>query len=86
MDAGWLLGVSRGSGHGGQLGTGTISFAPYPVPFADLHPAASLSAGFFHTCVALQNGTTWCSGRNASGQLGDGTFAGSTLPVLVPDR
>jgi alpha-tubulin suppressor-like RCC1 family protein len=37
----------------------------------------SLTAGDHHTC-AVAAGDTWCWGRNDVGQLGSGTFGGSS--------
>ena len=33
---------------------------------------ASVSVGRFHTCAVATDQTIWCSGENASGQLGLG--------------
>jgi alpha-tubulin suppressor-like RCC1 family protein len=44
----------------------------------------SLAAGISHTCVANDDGTVWCWGDNASGQLGDGTMQARSVPMPVP--
>ena len=44
---------------------------------------ASVSAGWQHTCGLTTNGTAYCWGDNTYGQLGDGSTASSTTPMLV---
>ena len=43
----------------------------------------SLSAGSYHACASLSNGTALCWGYNGNGQLGDNTTTDSTVPVTV---
>src|SRR5262249_13910562 len=48
-----------------------------PVPSPLLMPiddVRSVSVGGEHTCALRGDGTLWCWGSNAWGQLGDGTF------------
>lgn len=71
----------------GQLGNGLTLNLYYP-PSADLGApisttVVSLSAGYYHTCVALSGGTAYCWGLNANSQLGDGTTTTRLSPVAV---
>ncbi|KAF8058356.1 UVR8 [Scenedesmus sp. PABB004] len=50
---------------------------------APLTGVAGITAGEFHTCATLNNGTAACWGANNKGQLGDGTVADSDVPVAV---
>jgi alpha-tubulin suppressor-like RCC1 family protein len=76
----------------GQLGAGDPSgpescasgpCSPAPVPVLGLFDASDLAAGWAHTCALRLDGTVWCWGDNAYGQLGDGTTDPHALPVEV---
>jgi alpha-tubulin suppressor-like RCC1 family protein len=69
----------------GQLGNGTESTAPGPIPGRVLHlaDATQVSAGVDHTCALLAAQTVVCWGSNDDGQLGDGTMTSSSEPVPV---
>jgi alpha-tubulin suppressor-like RCC1 family protein len=76
-----------GAGNEGALGNGTsagIAATPVPVSggltFTELrsHPIGRTVCG-----VAVA-GTVWCWGRNANGQVGDGTTDERTVPTIVP--
>jgi alpha-tubulin suppressor-like RCC1 family protein len=41
----------------------------------------SASIGVGHTCATLMNGDLWCGGLNRNGQVGNGTFVDTTVPV-----
>lgn len=70
----------------GALGAGTFgSSNGQLMPMLEITDLAAVTAGRWGTCARLANGTVWCMGQNAYGQLGDGTFARSTVPVEVPD-
>lgn len=75
------------NGHG-QLGIGTTddSRVPVPVPGIRSIPQGayeSVSAGGTSTCGWSSDGDVACWGANGSGQLGDGSTTGSTVPVAV---
>ena len=42
-----------------------------------------LTGGARHTCALRSDGTVWCWGYNASGELGDGTTTDALTPVRV---
>src|SRR3989442_214607 len=73
-----LLGDSTvrcwGAGDSGQRGDGTFNnSSTVPVAVGGLTGAVTVVTGGYHTCALLGEGTMWCWGRNADGQLGDGT-------------
>ncbi|GIV95656.1 MAG: hypothetical protein KatS3mg057_0313 [Herpetosiphonaceae bacterium] len=70
----------------GQLGDGTTTSSPSPVVVGGATPLTdivALSAGWYHSCALLADGTARCWGDNYSGQLGDGTTTSSPSPVVV---
>ena len=78
-----------GINHHGQLGNGTTTDSMRPVVVLDpegsgpLTDITRLSAGWARTCALLVSGRAVCWGANSYGQLGDGTSADASLPVLV---
>ena len=77
----------------GAVGDGTTTARSSPVMVGGVSGAAALAAGggeiegptptyYGHSC-ALASGSLSCWGSNESGQLGDGTFVGTTTPVPV---
>lgn len=50
-------------------------------PAVVLEDVASLAIGARHACALDYDGQLWCWGSNVAGQLGDGTFADSDVPV-----
>lgn len=73
-----------GSDASGQLGNGSAGSRTTPPGRIGLPgPAIAVAAGGSHTCAVLQSGDLYCWGANGSGQLGDGTRAGSQTPVKI---
>lgn len=67
----------------GQLGDGTTTTQPAPVPVGGSHVFDTIGLGGAYTC-GITGGTVWCWGSNALGQLGAGLTAGaSATPVQV---
>jgi alpha-tubulin suppressor-like RCC1 family protein len=75
-----------GSNQFGQLGNGETANATSPVQVTGLSASViSVAAGSESTCALTSLGTVWCWGDNSNGQLGNGTFTLSTVPVQVMD-
>jgi alpha-tubulin suppressor-like RCC1 family protein len=79
-----------GGNDDGQLGVGPVDYAPRTTAagvFSLSSGVGGVSAGTGHTCALVDVGTAaeklWCWGRNASGQVGDGTTTWRTVPVAV---
>ncbi len=65
----------------GQLGVGmTSTSTPTPTQVVTIDHVVDVAAGDWHTCGLRDDGTVWCWGRNASGQLGR-NFTGGAQPV-----
>src|SRR5207249_2940082 len=72
----------------GQLGNGTSdpvpnnpsTFNPTPVTVSGITTAVAISAGGWHTCALLQDGTVRCWGDNTWGQMGNGAILVSPSP------
>ncbi len=79
-NGGGQLGISTGTGMVGsmvgQMGDAMTSVELWGAP-------VRISAGLAHTCALLADGSSRCWGANAYGQLGNGTTAGSFLPVTT---
>jgi len=73
--------VCWGANASGQLGNGTDSSSPVPVPVAGLRSASVVSVGMDFSC-ALSFGHAYCWGNNESRQLGDATDARRLAPDL----
>jgi alpha-tubulin suppressor-like RCC1 family protein len=66
-----------------SLAAGLGPLAPTPqAALASTPGASSVSTGSLHTC-AIESGKAYCWGRNDDGELGDGSTAGSIVPVAV---
>ncbi len=73
----------------GQLGVvldGGTTESATPVTVSLPAPAVALVAGFSHTCATLTDGTLYCWGEGADGELGDGLATSQPTPVqtLLP--
>ena len=80
---------SWGRNNYGQLGIGTASNSPAPVPvfvggILSGKRLASVSAGGSYSHVLDSSGAIYGWGRNNYGQLGDGTTTDRSTPVNVP--
>ncbi len=74
-----------GFGEGGQLGDGRRENSPVPVAVAgglQLSAIAGSVSGSVN-CALTSGGEAWCWGPDIDGVLGNGTRAGSDLPVPV---
>ncbi len=80
--------VCWGSGANGQLGPGgglDGGIEPSPVAVPGLSGVKEVTASAGVTCALKSDGTVWCWGTNANGQLGNGATGGaSAVPTQVP--
>jgi alpha-tubulin suppressor-like RCC1 family protein len=76
-----------GSNQLGQLGNASATSSTTPVHVSGGLTFKSVSAQgneiVDHTCGVTTSGAAYCWGDNRTGQLGDGTTASSTVPVVV---
>jgi alpha-tubulin suppressor-like RCC1 family protein len=73
-----------GQNRGGQLGDGTTTDRPTPVP-VELPQinVTSMALGIAHTCALTTEGAVYCWGENVYGAIGDGTLAIRAMPTAV---
>lgn len=74
-----------GSNSSGQVGDGSFTDRLQAVRVLRL-PVQSIvqvSAGGLHSCALAMDGSAYCWGNNAAGQLGDGTMSNRWRPVMV---
>ena len=80
-----------GANADGRLGDGTTTDRARPVAVSNpegtgpLTGVTHLAVGYLQTCAALDTGQAVCWGKNANGQLGDGTTVTRLRPVVVSD-
>jgi alpha-tubulin suppressor-like RCC1 family protein len=77
--------LGNGTNIGPELCVETVPCSTTPVAVSGLGDSVSaISVGLYHTC-ALRSGGVWCwgAGGHGSGQLGNGSDAGSSVPVAV---
>jgi alpha-tubulin suppressor-like RCC1 family protein len=71
----------------GQLGTGDNTSTTTPVSInggaLTNKTVTSISAGAYHSCAVISNGTGACWGFNQSGQLGTGDTSDINTPVAI---
>jgi alpha-tubulin suppressor-like RCC1 family protein len=78
--------LAWGDNGSGQIGDGTNTRRNQPVVVAFPRGAGRIvaaAAGTYHSLALTRDGSVWAWGRNASGQLGNGTTADSTTPARV---
>lgn len=72
----------------GQLGDGnTLTTSLFPVQVdqsTGLTGVTAIAAGDYHNLALKTDGTVWAWGANGNGQLGDGNYIDSPVPVQVP--
>ncbi len=68
---------------GASAGAAGRGSAPAPVVETALSGVAHVTTGENHSCALMASGQVRCWGRNADGQLGDGTRTSRSRPVTV---
>ena len=76
-----------GFNYAGGLGTGNTTSSETPVAITGGaltgETVAQITAGGYHTCALISDGTVSCWGLNNSGQLGTGDLIDSNVPVAI---
>lgn len=88
----WTWGLNAcnlGSGSCGKLGDGTQTSSSFPIQvhgpgnLGYLNSITAIMGGEHHNFALKSDGTVWAWGGNFVGQLGDGTYTNTVLPVQV---
>jgi len=82
-----------GGNGGGQIGDGTTTPRPIPTMVPNLSGVTQIATGAHitnltvngHTCARTNDGKAYCWGRNANGQVGDGTTVDVLSPKVIVD-
>lgn len=77
-------GGQLGVGPGGLVDGGGTDTKSVGVQVMGLGVAKAITAGYTHTCALLADGTVWCWGDNAKGQLGQPADGGAQPPAPTP--
>lgn len=73
-----------GANYAGQLGNNSTTASGTPVDvFGMSSGVTDIATGQAHACVHTDTGNVECWGRNTWGQLGNGKFTDSSIPVTV---
>jgi alpha-tubulin suppressor-like RCC1 family protein len=76
-----------GVGTTGELGNGASTSSTTPVTVSGITAATQVSVGGSHACALVSQGggvnAIYCWGYNGDGELGNGTFSDSPVPVAV---
>ncbi len=75
-----VAGSSSITGRGSLRDASRVGMTALPRPTSGW---VQVSAGVDHSCGVRADGTAWCWGSNAHGQLGNGTKRSSRVPVQV---
>jgi alpha-tubulin suppressor-like RCC1 family protein len=67
----------------GQLGDGTTTSHPSPLPVTGLSDAIDIAGGRGHVIALRAGGTVWTWGSNDNGQIGNGTLVDRPTPAAV---
>ena len=72
----------------GELGNGTTTSSSTPVSVSTSGVLSGviltqITAGYYFTCALSSAGSVYCWGRDAEGELGNGTTTASSTPVAV---
>jgi alpha-tubulin suppressor-like RCC1 family protein len=80
------LGGQVGTGPGGLVDGGGIDTKSAGLQVMGLGVAKAITAGYYHSCALLADGTVWCWGDNSKGQLGQSADGGAQAPAPAPKQ